>query len=221
MPHFFVAHRYSVGTGLQPGNISDLWAGLGYLLIAVIAVNLPTFKQMSRSVESRAKHEAAFKFVHSRIRLHAETIALYSAEDVEMSEVTSSFDSVVSSCRRLIAWQSLFQGLQIAFQFVPSVVAGAEHARLYFSNIHAPFACSVAVQGSHFLTRFRFSLCNTNGAICDCSLLQHHRVFFLRQRIERGFGLRKSNCEISQQSCSDCRQYWRRRSSYLEAQEQS
>jgi ABC-type uncharacterized transport system fused permease/ATPase subunit len=115
---------YSVGTGLQPGNIKNLWAGLGYLLVAVIAINLPTFKQMSRSVESRAKHEAAFKFVHSRIRLHAETIALYAAEDVEKAEVSSSFSRVVSSSKQLIAWQSLFQGLQIAFQMMPSVIAG-------------------------------------------------------------------------------------------------
>ena len=119
--------RYAIGTGLQPGNIEDLWAGLGYLLVAVIAINIPTFKQMSRSVENRAKHEAAFKFVHSRIRLHAETIALYAAEDVERTEVSGAFESVVSSCSKLIAWQSLFQGFQIAFQLGPSVVAG-EHA---------------------------------------------------------------------------------------------
>jgi ABC-type uncharacterized transport system fused permease/ATPase subunit len=78
---------------------------------------------MSRAVERRAKHEAAFKFVHSRIRLHAETIALYAAEDVEAAEISRAFESVVSSCKQSIAWQSLFQGLQIAFQLVPSVVA--------------------------------------------------------------------------------------------------
>ncbi len=120
----FVLRSYCIGTGLQPGNIKDLWAGLGYLLIAIIAINLPTFKQMSRSVENRAKHEASFKFVHSRIRLHAETIALYAAEDVEMAEISSAFALVVSSSKQLIAWQSLFQGLQIAFQMMPSVVAG-------------------------------------------------------------------------------------------------
>ena len=116
--------RYAVATGLQPGNVKDLWAGLAYLLLGVITINLPTFKRMSQAVERCAKHEAAFKFVHSRIRLHAETIALYAAEDVENSEVTQAFESVVSSCRQTIAWQSLFQGLQIVFQLVPSVVAG-------------------------------------------------------------------------------------------------
>jgi ABC-type uncharacterized transport system fused permease/ATPase subunit len=127
--------RYAIGTGLQPGNISDLWAGLGYLLLAVIAINIPTFKQMSRSVENRARHEAAFKYVHSRIRLHAETIALYAAEDVEKTEVSAAFESVISSCGSLIAWQSLFQGFQIAFQLGPSVVAGEQAPRAHASYI--------------------------------------------------------------------------------------
>ena len=118
---------------MQPGNIKDLWAGLGYLLIAVIAINIPTFKQMSRAVERRAKHEAAFKFVHSRIRLHAETIALYAAEDVEKTEISRAFELVVSSCKHSIAWQSLFQGLQIAFQVVPSIVAVSMSKSLIFS----------------------------------------------------------------------------------------
>jgi ABC-type uncharacterized transport system fused permease/ATPase subunit len=120
---------------LQPGNLKSLWAGLGFLLLAVIAINIPTFKQMSRAVERRAKCEADFKFVHSRIRLHAETIALYAAEDVERSEVSRAFELVVSSSRQTIAWQSLFQGLQIAFQMMPSVVAGAKTNQPYiFSN---------------------------------------------------------------------------------------
>ncbi len=146
--------RYAIGTGLQPGNIEDLWAGLGYLLVAVIAINIPTFKQMSRSVENRAKHEAAFKFVHSRIRLHAETIALYAAEDVEKTEVSGAFESVVSSCRKLIAWQSLFQGFQIAFQLGPSVVAG-EHAfrelASYVRSVfhHSPQYCCLRIPFSH------------------------------------------------------------------------
>jgi hypothetical protein len=120
----FIAARYAIGTGLQQGNISDLWTGLAYLLLGVIAINIPTFKRMSQAVERRAKHEAAFKYVHSRIRLHAETIALYAAEDVEISEVNRAFDSVVSSCKHTIAWQSLFQGLQIVFQLLPSAIAG-------------------------------------------------------------------------------------------------
>ena len=137
----FFLFRYVVATGLQPGNIQSLWSGLGYLLIGVIVINIPTFKQMSGAMERRAKHEAAFKFVHSRIRLHAETIALcvisnvhpdficfeyvfrYAAEDVEAREVERAFESVVSSCKQSILWQSVFQGLQIAFQFVPSMVA--------------------------------------------------------------------------------------------------
>jgi hypothetical protein len=146
--------RYAIGTGLQPGNIEDLWAGLGYLLIAVIAINIPTFKQMSRSVENRAKHEAAFKFVHSRIRLHAETIALYAAEDVERTEVSGAFESAVSSCSKLIAWQSLFQGFQIAFQLGPSVVAGEHASRELASYVpsvfhHAPQCCCLGIPFSH------------------------------------------------------------------------
>jgi hypothetical protein len=42
---------------------------------------------------------------------------------VEAREVERAFESVVSSCKQSIMWQSLFQGLQIAFQFVPSMVA--------------------------------------------------------------------------------------------------
>ena len=121
----FIVTRYAIGTGLQQGDISNLWTGLAYLLLGVIAINIPTFKRMSQAVERRAKHEAAFKFIHSRIRLHAETIALYAAEDVEISEVTRAFESVISSCKQTIAWQSLFQALQIVFQLLPSAVAGA------------------------------------------------------------------------------------------------
>jgi ABC-type uncharacterized transport system fused permease/ATPase subunit len=132
---FAMITTYAVATGLQKGNIENLWAGLGFLLLAVIAINIPTFRRMSHSVERRAKCEAAFKFVHSRIRLHAETIALYAAEDVERSEVSRAFEHVVSSSRQLIAWQSLFQGLQVAFQTMPSVVAGAKANYSYvFSN---------------------------------------------------------------------------------------
>ena len=114
-----------MATGLQPGNLRDLWTGLGYSLVAVVFINIPTFKQMSRVAEQRAKCEASFKFVHSRIRLHAETIALYAAENVETSEILRSFDAVISSSKSFIMWQSLFQGLQVAFQIAPSIVAGA------------------------------------------------------------------------------------------------
>jgi ABC-type uncharacterized transport system fused permease/ATPase subunit len=117
--------RYCVATGLQPGNLTDLWTGLSYCLVAVVFINIPTFKHMSRVAEQRAKCEAAFKFVHSRIRLHAETIALYAAENVEASEIARSFDAVVLSSKSFIIWQSIFQGLQVAFQIAPSIVAGA------------------------------------------------------------------------------------------------
>jgi len=131
---------------LQPGNLKSLWAGLGFLLLAVIAINIPTFKQMSRAVERRAKCEADFKFVHSRIRLHAETIALYAAEDVERSEVSRAFELVVSSSRQMIAWQSLFLGLQIAFQLMPSVVAGAKAIHSYIFSCVSLISSSVAFE---------------------------------------------------------------------------
>ena len=123
-----IVTTYCVGTGLQPGSLSLLWTGLAYCLLGVIAINIPTFKQMSLAAEQRAKCEAAFKFVHSRIRLHAETIALYAAEDVERAEVLRSFEAAVDSCNSFILWQSLFQGLQILFQVAPSLIAGAKRA---------------------------------------------------------------------------------------------
>ena len=79
---------------------------------------------MSGAMERRAKHEAAFKFVHSRIRLHAETVALYAAEAFEQAEVRRSFDAVTESSKNFIAWQSLFQSLQVLFQYVPFLVSG-------------------------------------------------------------------------------------------------
>ena len=95
-------------------------------MVAVVFINVPTFNQMSRVAEQRAKCEASFKFVHSRIRLHAETIALYAAENVEISEISRSFHAVVRSSESFIMWQSLFQGLQVAFQILPSIVAGVQ-----------------------------------------------------------------------------------------------
>ncbi len=156
----FLVTRYAVGTGLQRGNISELWAGLAYLLLGVIAINLPTFKRMSQAVERRAKQEAAFKFVHSRIRMHAETIALYAAEDVEISEVNRAFESVVSSCKQTIAWQSLFQGLQIVFQLLPSAVAGV--------NVSPDLSTSSASM---------FCSCFNPGALPKCSLDSPHSFF--------------------------------------------
>ena len=120
---------YCVGTGLQPGDLNSLWTGLSYCLLGVIAINIPTFKQMSLAAERRSKCEGEFKFVHSRIRLHAETIALYAAEGVEQAEVTRSFDAVVRSSNTFIAWQSLFQGLQVLFQLGPSFIASEQASK--------------------------------------------------------------------------------------------
>ena len=135
---FAIVTTYCVGTGLLPGSLSVLWSGLAYCLLGVIAINLPTFKQMSLAAEQRAKCEAAFKFVHSRIRLHAETIALYAAEDMEKAEVLQSFESAVDSSNRFIMWQSLFQGLQITFQFAPSLVAGVQKQFKHVVHPHFP-----------------------------------------------------------------------------------
>jgi ABC-type uncharacterized transport system fused permease/ATPase subunit len=120
-----VVSTYLVGTGLLPGNIVTIWTYLGYLLLAVVAINIPTLKRMSLAAEHRAKCEASFKFVHSRIRLHAETVALYAAEAVEQAEVRRSFDAVTESSKKFIAWQSLFQSLQVLFQYVPFLVSSA------------------------------------------------------------------------------------------------
>jgi ABC-type uncharacterized transport system fused permease/ATPase subunit len=68
-----------------------------------IAINIPTLKRMSLAAEHRAKCEASFKFVHSRIRLHAETVALYAAEAFDQAEVRRSFDAVTESSTKFIA----------------------------------------------------------------------------------------------------------------------
>ena len=120
-----IVSTYFVGTGLLPGNIRTIWTYLGYFLLAVVAINIPTYKRMSLAAEHRAKCEASFKFVHSRIRLHAETVALYAAEAFEQAEVRRSFDAVTESSKKFIAWQSLFQSLQVLFQYVPFLVSSA------------------------------------------------------------------------------------------------
>jgi ABC-type uncharacterized transport system fused permease/ATPase subunit len=129
-----VVMTYLVGTGLLPGDIAVMWTYLGYFLAALVAINIPTFKKMSRAVELRARCEADFKFVHSRIRMHAETIALYAAEDVEKAEVSRSFDAVVESSKLLISWQSLFQSVQAVFQSAPFLVASEQSCQAPVCN---------------------------------------------------------------------------------------
>lgn len=120
-----VVYTYLVGSGQFPGDVGTIWKYLGYFVAALLAINFPTFKKRSAASEHRARCESEFKFVHSRIRLHAETVALYAAEDVERAEVSRSFNAVVKSTKTFIAWQSLFQSLQAVFQFAPFLVSGA------------------------------------------------------------------------------------------------
>ncbi len=115
---------YFIGTGLVLGDLTTLWTYVAIFSAALVIINLPTIKRMSSVAENLAKCESAFKFAHSRIRLHAETIALYGAEDVERAEISRAFDDVMENSKTLIAWQSLFQGLQVLFQYVPFLVSG-------------------------------------------------------------------------------------------------
>ncbi len=119
-----VVTTYLVGSGLLLGNLVIMWTYIAYFAAALLLINIPTFKKMSAVAEQLAKCEAAFKFVHSRIRMHAETIALYGAEDLEKVEVSRSFDAVVKESNRLIMWQCLFQSLQALFQYIPFLISG-------------------------------------------------------------------------------------------------
>jgi len=119
-----IVTSYLVGSGLLLGDIGTIWTYIGYFAAALIIINFPTHKRMSAVAENLAKCQAAFKFVHSRIRLHAETIALYSAEDVERAEVEQSFDAVGQQSKELIMWQAVYQGIQSLFQYVPFLISG-------------------------------------------------------------------------------------------------
>lgn len=131
---------YLVGSGLLLGNVGTIWTYIGYFAAALFLINIPTFKKMSAVAEQLAKCEAAFKFVHSRIRMHAETIALYGAEDLEKAEVARSFDAVMKESNKLIIWQSLFQSLQVLFQYVPFLISG--HIYMW---VHTCIICPIHV----------------------------------------------------------------------------
>jgi hypothetical protein len=136
---------YFIYSGLVLGDLNMLWTYIGYFSAALLIINIPTVKKMSAVAENLAQCESKFKFTHSRIRLHAETIALYSAEDIEKTEITRSFDAVIENSKLLIAWQSIFQSLQVLFQYVPFLVSGERRymLRAHFRLITA-FAVSTA-----------------------------------------------------------------------------
>jgi ABC-type uncharacterized transport system fused permease/ATPase subunit len=115
---------YFIYSRLVLGDLNTLWSYIGYFSAALLIINIPTVKKISAVAENLAQCESKFKFAHSRIRLHAETIALYSAEDVEKSEIARSFDDVIENSKILIAWQSVFQSLQVLFQYVPFIISG-------------------------------------------------------------------------------------------------
>ena len=120
---YIIITSYLVGTGLLLGSIVTIWTYIGYFAAALIVFNFPTHKRMSVVAENLAKCQANFKYVHSRIRLHAETIGLYSAEDVERAEVENSFDAVGQHSKELIVWQAVYQGIQSLFQYVPFLIS--------------------------------------------------------------------------------------------------
>jgi ABC-type uncharacterized transport system fused permease/ATPase subunit len=120
-----IVTSYLMSSGLVLGSIAVMWTYIGYFAAALFMVNIPTFKKMSAVAENLSRCEAAFKFAHSRIRMHAETISLYGAEDIERVEVARAFTAVVKECDTLIVWQSLFQSLQVLFQYIPFLISGA------------------------------------------------------------------------------------------------
>jgi ABC-type uncharacterized transport system fused permease/ATPase subunit len=133
---------YFIYSGWVLGNVSTLWTVIGYFSLALLVINIPTVKKISAVAENLARCESKFKFTHSRVRLHAETIALYGAEDIEKSEISRSFDEVIENSKLLIAWQSLFQSLQVLFQYAPFLVSGTPMHPAAARSIPAQFARS-------------------------------------------------------------------------------
>ena len=121
---------YLLGTGLLLGDLGTVWTYIGYFAAALILINIPSHRRLSSVAENHSKFQASFKFVHSRIRMHAETIALYGAEDVERAEVARTFDAVMETSKELIFWESFYQGLQVLFQYVPFLISGAAASTL-------------------------------------------------------------------------------------------
>ena len=96
-----MCNTYFEGQGLLPCDLSVIWGYLGILGAALLLVNLLTVKSMSDAVELNTTCEAAYKYFHSRGRVHAEAIAFYSAEVVEVAGASRCCDEVARSSQTL------------------------------------------------------------------------------------------------------------------------
>lgn len=83
-----VAISYEFQGGL---SLQLVWTGVGYCIAGIICILLPIVKRYARATQRASVSEAAFRAVHSRFRLHSETIALYSAESIEAAEMTRTY----------------------------------------------------------------------------------------------------------------------------------
>ena len=175
---YIIVTSYLVGTGLLLGSIVTIWTYIGYFAAALIVINFPTHKRMSVVAENLAKCQANFKYVHSRIRLHAETIGLYSAEDVERAEVENSFDAVGQHSKELIVWQAVYQGIQSLFQYVPFLISSVHpHKISAFPGIRSiHHVCSAVYTGAAYVQDPNVSQADSVTYIMTAATLWRVRV---------------------------------------------
>ncbi len=88
---YAVVVSVAVSNGFQEGYLHLLWTGIGYCVAGITCILLPIVRAYARSTQLASVSEAAFRSVHSRFRLHSETIALYSAESIEAEEMTRTY----------------------------------------------------------------------------------------------------------------------------------
>jgi ABC-type uncharacterized transport system fused permease/ATPase subunit len=98
---------YFIYSGLVLGDLNTIWTYIGYFSAALLIINIPTVKKMSAVAEKLAQCESKFKFTHSRIRLHAETIALYATPPF-LHYIFVTFGQVQRRGRRKVRNHPLF-----------------------------------------------------------------------------------------------------------------
>ncbi|BFZ07074.1 hypothetical protein BsWGS_10113 [Bradybaena similaris] len=73
--------------------------------IIFTVINKLLMSPVSRYVYLQEKMEGNFRFQHMQIRVNAESAAFYQAEDIEKLKANQKLDKLLSTQRRLIAWQ--------------------------------------------------------------------------------------------------------------------
>ena len=92
-----ISNEFQGGLSLQL-----VWTGVGYCIAGIICILLPIVNRYARATQGASVSEAAFRAVHSRFRLHSETIALYCAESIEAAEMTRTYAGEVECVENVV-----------------------------------------------------------------------------------------------------------------------